>query len=171
MGLLSLPHMIPSAKSFASSSAIASWQVSGTETPFRKKKHVGSVCPFGSFCPKNVALSERCSLTKKIKKKSEFRMAQVCILHHTTMIYNNYIQILHNKLAKTMKRLVSCQRFHQNRIYPVTLQEIEEVAATLISKISGRLQTFPAWCLFVERPTFCASFLVHPSSTSRLASR
>ena len=165
-GFTSLPHMIPSAKSFASSSAIASWQVSGTETPFRKKKNMlGRFALLGRFAQKNVALSERWSLTKKIKKKSEFRMAQVCILHHTTMIYNNYIQILHNKLAKTMKRLVSCQRFHQNRIYPVTLQEIEEVAATLISKISGRLQTFPAWCLFVERPTFCASFLVHPSSS------
>ena len=35
-GVLGLPHMIPFAKSFASSWAIASCQVSGTETPWRK---------------------------------------------------------------------------------------------------------------------------------------
>jgi hypothetical protein len=36
MGMLGLPQMIPVAKNFASSSAIASCQAFGTETPWRK---------------------------------------------------------------------------------------------------------------------------------------
>ena len=52
MGLLGLPHMIPFAKSFASSwaIAIASGQVSGTKTPWRKNAF-WVVLPFWFFLP------------------------------------------------------------------------------------------------------------------------
>ena len=53
MGLLGLPHMIPFAKSFASSwaIAIASGQVSGTKTPWRKNAF-WVVLPFWFFLPR-----------------------------------------------------------------------------------------------------------------------
>ena len=83
---------------------------------------LGHFALLGRFAQTNVVSSEKMVTDQNDQKQCEFWMAQVCILHHITMFYINYVQILHNKLAKTMKRLVSCQRFHHNRIYPVTLQ-------------------------------------------------
>ena len=76
MGLLSFPHMIPFAKRFASSSAIASCQVSGTETPWRKKCGLGRFALLGRFAQKRVVLSKRWSLTKKEKKKKRISGVQ-----------------------------------------------------------------------------------------------
>ena len=69
MGLLGLPHMPFAQSLFASSCAIASCQVSGTETV--GEKHVlGRFALFGTLCPrKKCRFEQEMALSKKVKRQ------------------------------------------------------------------------------------------------------
>ena len=139
-----------------------------------KKKTCWVVLPFWVVLPKKKCCFERKMVTdqKDFKKNVNFgwpRYVYCIILQWFTIITSKSFMTSSQKLWSVLFHAKDSTKTES--IQWLCSEKIEEVAATLISKISGRLQTFPAWCLFVERPTFCASFLLHPSSTSRLASR